>query len=118
MRVPNEFGKPRLDVQAGASRMLRSTACTECVSAPIEMKLTPASAYSRTFSSVIPPEASSGSEPAQPGNHLHRLAHLCWRHVVEQHRLSAMVENQLEFVERAHLDLDGLRSPPIAQSAL
>ena len=35
-----------------------SAAATLCVSAPMEAKSTPASAYSRTFASVIPPVAS------------------------------------------------------------
>ena len=52
---------PQLLSYTGMILMLRSTAGTECVSAPTEMKSTPVSAYARMFSSVMPPEASNGT---------------------------------------------------------
>ena len=51
------------------SSRLRSSAGAECVSAPTEMKSTPVSATSRTFSSVMPPEASSVARPPARATH-------------------------------------------------
>src|SRR5258708_38486988 len=44
--------------------MDRSSACTECVNAPTEIRPTPVSATSRTVARVMPPDASSSTLPA------------------------------------------------------
>ena len=44
--------------QASSRQKLTSTASAECVIAPDDMKSVPDSAYARTLSSVMPPEAS------------------------------------------------------------
>ncbi len=67
------------------------------------------------FSSVIPPEASRGTGKLEFADPLDCLTHLIGRHIVEQHRFSAMLQNGIEFLQRAHLDLDLLGTTPIAQ---
>src|SRR5713226_3217047 len=49
--------------QTSSRRKLTSTARAECVIAPDEMKSAPDSAYTRTLSSVMPPESSTLARP-------------------------------------------------------
>src|SRR4030095_6528479 len=54
---------PVHDVQSGMTRRRMSAAVTEWVKAPTEIRSTPARAYSRIFSSVMPPDDSRGIRP-------------------------------------------------------
>jgi nicotinate-nucleotide pyrophosphorylase (carboxylating) len=58
--------------QVGSMSMLKSRVGAEWVSAPTEMKSTPASAMARTVSSATPPEASSEGPLSEPPPSLSR----------------------------------------------
>ena len=74
-----------------------------CVSQPTEIRSTPVSATSRTFSGRMPPEASvSGPAARAP----HGVAQRREVHVVEQHGVDAERERLVELLERVDLDLD------------
>ena len=66
----------------------------------------------------MPPEASSGTGRPEAAHALHALPHLVGRHVVEQHGFGADLHHLVEFVERAHFDLDRLRTATVVQRAL
>jgi hypothetical protein len=71
----------------------------------MEMKSTPVSAISRTFSRSTPPEASRVGPP--PAGELDGTAQRPRIHVVEQQAVGAGAERIGGLVEAAHLDLDG-----------
>ena len=63
-QVTGKEARPnRRHIHPRATRMLRSTAGAEWVSAPTEIRSTPDSATARTVSRVTPPEASTRARP-------------------------------------------------------
>ena len=85
-----------------------STDGAEWVRAPTEMVSTPASAYARTFASVMPPDDSTQMRVAvRPAAHRSNGdGRFRGRHVVEQHRARAGIEGFAQLLERIDLDLN------------
>ena len=80
-----------------------SSALTEWVSAPTEMKSTPVAATSRDGLQV---DAARGLQGHAAVGHPDRLAHLVGRHVVEQDAVDRQASAPRELVQVGHLDLD------------